>query len=96
MTAHFNIGDRVRIDARAETRHHRAPAYVKGRTGDVVRVCRSQAQPENAAQGGAGGGGVQVCRVRLKQADLWSGYTGAAHDTLDIEMHGHWLTRAED
>lgn len=93
--ARFAPGDRVRIDDRAEERHHRTPAYVKGRTGVVTRVCLDQPHPEDAAYAKLDGPRAVVYRVRLQQSDLWDGYNGSANDTLDIEMHDHWLHPAE-
>ena len=91
MTARFAPGDRVRIDDRDETLHHRTPAYVKGKTGVVTRVCLPQARPEDAAYANDDGPRFTVYRLRLKQTDLWSAYAGNPDDTLDIEMHDHWL-----
>ena len=91
----FRNGDRVCIDDRAESRHHRVPAYAKGRCGEVVRVCKEQCHPEDLASGVLTGPRVGVYRVRLRQVDLWPDYDGAAGDCLDIEIYAHWLQRAE-
>ena len=87
----FAIGDRVRIDDRLETRHHRVPAYVKGQAGTVVRVCRSQGRPEVLSREDSDTVSVPVYRVRLAQPELWPGYSGSRRDTLEIELFGHWL-----
>ena len=93
-TPRFAPGDRVRIDDRDEALHHRTPAYVKGRTGVVTRVCLDQPRPEDAAYATLDGPRVVVYRVRLNQGELWDGYGGSADDSLDIEMHDHWLSPA--
>ena len=90
----FHTGDRVCIDDRAESRHHRVPAYAKGHCGEVVRVCDEQCRPEDLANGDVNGPKVIVYRVRLRQVDLWPNYAGAANDCLDIEIYAHWLRRA--
>ena len=87
----FEIGDRVRIDDRAEPRHHRVPSYVKGQTGTVVRVCDEQGRPEVLSVQDSDTVSVPVYRVQLAQTDLWPGYSGAHQDTLEIEMFEHWL-----
>lgn len=87
----YQVGDRVRIDARGETRHHRVPAYAKGRRGQVVRVCHAQGLPEELAAGDVDGARVPVYRVRMRQSALWPNYAGSNDDTLDIEIYEHWL-----
>lgn len=94
MSARFKSGDRVRIDSRPEPRHHRVPAYAKGREGVVERVCRAHPQPEKVAKADPDGETVTVYRVRLNQADLWPAYAGPASDTLEIEIFEHWLDSA--
>jgi hypothetical protein len=90
----FQNGERVCIDDRTESRHHRVPAYAKGHCGEVVRVCEQQCRPEDLASGDVDGPKVVVYRVRLRQVDLWPDYAGAANDCLDIEIYAHWLRRA--
>lgn len=91
--ARFQMGDRVQIDARSLARHHRVPAYAKGRIGHIAKVCGVHDEPECIAFGKQ-----QVLRrlyrVRLQQTDLWHEYTGSAADTLDIEIFDHWLQPA--
>lgn len=94
MTARFAVGDRVRIDDRFEARHHRVPAYVKGRTGVVERLCLPQGQPELFAELKDGKPFQPVYRVRLDMPDLWQNYAENPADTLDVEIFEHWLTPA--
>lgn len=92
--ARFAAGRRVRISDRNEARHHRVPAYVKGRTGVVERVCGAYDQPELIAYSNSGEPPQTLYRVRLKQKELWSDYDGAPADTLEIEIFEHWLKSA--
>ncbi len=94
MSARFQTGDRVTIAARAAERHHRVPAYVKGHTGVIERVCLAQVQPERAAYHDPGEPRQTVYRVRVDQRDLWSDYAGALGDVLEIEIFEHWLETA--
>lgn len=91
MSAQFGAGDRVRIAARFDKRHHRVPAYVKGHAGTIERVCLAQPQPELAAYHKLDEPRETVYRVRLNQIDLWPDYRGADGDTLEIEIFEHWL-----
>jgi nitrile hydratase len=94
VTARFKSGQRVRIAARPCAAHHRTPAYAKGRTGVVERLCGAFGQPETLATGGDGKPLQALYRVRLSQADLWPGYRGPVGDTLEIEIYEHWLEPA--
>ena len=91
MSARFTTGDRVRIAARFEERHHRVPAYVKGHVGTIERVCLAHPQPEHGAYHNLDEPKETVYRVRLNQVDLWPDYDGPADDTLEIEIFEHWL-----
>lgn len=94
MSARFQAGERVRIDTRAEPRHHRVPSFVKGHAGIVERVCGANPLPEQVAYADPDGETRTVYRVRLNQRDLWPDYGGAANDTLEIEIFEHWLKEA--
>ncbi|MDA0334614.1 MAG: nitrile hydratase subunit beta [bacterium] len=92
-TPRFRIGDRVRIDARPLATHHRVPAYAKGQTGVIIRVCGEHEEPERLAFGQQHRL-RRLYRVRLQQTDLWKTYEGSPTDTLDIEIFDHWLQPA--
>ena len=90
----FAVGDRVRISDRTPPVHHRVPAYAKGRTGTVERVCGLHGRPEAFIRGD-GEPETRLYRVRIPQTALWRDYTGAEGDNLDIEIFEHWLEKAE-
>ena len=93
MTPRFARGDGVRIDDRMEARHHRVPAYAKGCTGVIERICGEHDEPECIAYGKRAP--RRLYRVQLRQVDLWGpGYAGRPGDTLDIEIFEHWLEPA--
>ncbi len=87
----FSLGQRVRIADRAEPRHHRVPAYVKGRAGTVQRVCLPQPRPEVVGYADEDELRLPVYRVRLAQTALWPRYQGRPEDSLEIEIFEHWL-----
>ncbi len=92
----FHAGDIVRILRRDLAGHHRVPGYVMDRVGIVTEVLGSEALPEEAALGHTAPARVPVYRVRLDQTSLWPRYEGPPHDTLEIEIHQHWLEPADD
>lgn len=89
----FRPGERVRIAARTPPVHHRVPAYAKGRTGVIERVCGRYGQPERLIRAD-GTPAVRLYRVRIPQTELWSDYKGPPQDCLDIEIFEHWLEPA--
>lgn len=92
--ARFAVGQRVRIADRTPPVHHRVPAYAKGRTGVIERVCGLHGQPERFIRGD-GEPRVRLYRVRIQQTSLWPDYLGAEADKLDIEIFETWLEPAE-
>ena len=95
MSPRFRVGQQVSIDNRTEPRHHRVPAYVKGRVGVVVLLCSRQGEPEQLGYGIKNADRHCVYRVQLRQPDLWPAYNGAPGDTIEIEIFEHWLHDAE-
>ena len=91
----FHPGDTVRILRRDAAGHHRVPGYVMDRVGVVTEVLGPEALPEEAALGCTAPARVPVYRVRLDQMSLWPHYEGPPHDTLEIEVHQHWLVPAD-
>lgn len=87
----YQVGQRVRIAARAHQGHHRTPAYVKGKTGRVERVHASFRNPETRAYGGDGLPEVTLYLVSLDQRDVWPSYSGRAGDRLYLDLYEHWL-----
>ncbi len=90
----FTTGQRVRIADRTPPIHHRVPAYAKGRSGIIERVCGMHGQPEKFIRGD-GAPKTRLYRVSISQADLWQTYSGPSGDRLDIEIFEHWLESAE-
>lgn len=91
MTARFAPGDRVRVQERHPQGHIRTPYYCRGRAGVIERLCGAFRNPERRAYGGDGLPKQPLYRVRFRQRDLWPGYAGRDHDTIEIEIYQHWL-----
>lgn len=90
----FEVGDRVSVKRGAPPGHRRTPAYIRGKHGVIERVCGSFPNPEELAYGFDGEPKRVLYRVRFRQADVWAGYEGPAHDLLELEIYEHWLEAA--
>jgi len=93
--ARFEIGQKVRIVNRTPSKHHRVPAYAKGKAGVIERVCGQHADPERFAPGD-GNPPQRLYRVRILQPELWKDYEGAGSDSLDIEIFENWLEAIDE
>ncbi len=93
MTA-FRIGDQVVIEQRPESRHHRVPAYIKGKSGEVAEICSDARLPEEISEHLESTTRVPVYRIRVPQSDIWPDYAGNQSDTLEIEIYEHWLVKS--
>ncbi len=89
-----SVGDRVRVRAVWPPGHVRTPGYVRGRSGVVVAVRGPFPDPEVLAYGRPGPA-RWLCTVRFRQVDLWPGYRGPGHDSLQADLYEHWLERVD-
>lgn len=92
----FKPGDRVRVARVNPPGHRRTPFYVRGKTGVVERTCGAHLNPEELGYGFSGEPRKQLYRVRFGQRDIWPAYDGPSHDTIDVDIYEHWLTRAAE
>jgi nitrile hydratase subunit beta len=90
----YRAGQAVRVAARSHEGHHRAPGYLKGKSGRVERVHGSFANPETRAYGGDGLPLEPLYLVSFTQRDLWPDYRGATHDRIYVDVYEHWLEAA--
>jgi nitrile hydratase len=90
----FNVGDRVRVKVAHPPGHRRTPAYIRGKSGVIERVCGSFANPEELAYGFDGEPKRVLYRVRFLQREVWRHHTGAADDLIELEIYEHWLEPA--
>lgn len=91
MEPRYAVGHRVCVIDRIHPGHMRTPAYVRGKSGEVIRVVGPMLDPERLAYGGSGVPGKMLYRIRFRQKDVWPDYSGSAQDTLEIELYEHWL-----
>ncbi|MCX7962837.1 MAG: nitrile hydratase subunit beta [Burkholderiales bacterium] len=84
----------MRVRAAYPLGHVRTPFYVRGRTGEIERLCGVFANPEELAQMRSGEPKQPLYRVRFRQTELWPDYRGPAHDVVEVELYQHWLEPA--
>ncbi len=90
----FASGARVKVRHADPPGHLRTPWYVRGRSGEIERLCGAFANPEELAYNRAGLPLQPLYRVRFRLSELWPDYEGQAQDTLEVEIYQHWLESA--
>ncbi|UYV39570.1 nitrile hydratase subunit beta [Rhodobacteraceae bacterium D3-12] len=74
--------------------HVRAPAYLRGKTGQIERPLGAFPNPEKLAYG-LKAEKQPLYRVRFTMAEIWGQEAETPDDTLDAEIYAHWLEPAE-
>ena len=87
----YAVGQRVRVAARTHAGHHRTPAYVKGKTGQIVRLHGSFTNPETRAYGDDGLPEQPLYLVSFPQRDVRPDDRSKAKDRVYIDLFEHWL-----
>ena len=90
----FRVGQRVKVLDLDKPGHVRTPFYIRGRTGEVERLCGAFANPEELSQMRDGLPPQPLYRVRFRQRDVWPDYAGPAADVIEVEIYQHWLEAA--
>ena len=91
MKSNFKQGDPVRVIDSHPPGHRRTPYYIRGKVGEIERVCGEFPNPEELAYGFDGLPKKSLYRVRFRQKDVWSDYSGPTEDTVDVDIYEHWL-----
>jgi len=94
MTGDFSPGDKVRVIKTHPPGHRRTPYYIRGKTGEIERVCGEFPNPEELAYGFDGLPRKTLYRVRFRQKEVWPDYRGPESDTVDVDIFEHWLRPA--
>ncbi len=87
MSDRFSAGDRVRVRADDPPVHHRAPRYVRGRSGVVVEPEGRHALPDDVVAGREDPQPRMVYAVRFAAADLW----GAGDHAVTVDLWEPYL-----
>lgn len=92
----YTPGDKVQVANSHPPGHRRVPHYIRGKAGVIERYCGAYPNPEELAYGFDGLPARHLYRVRFRQSDIWPHYSGADADTLDLEIHEHWLSPVQE
>jgi nitrile hydratase len=91
----FAPGEQVRVLRRFPIGHYRVPHYIRGKRARVERVIEPAAvNNEEEGFGRNAGSKRHYYRISFPMTELWPGYSGAAGDSLRIEVFESWLERA--
>ncbi|TPG53054.1 SH3-like domain-containing protein [Sphingomonas glacialis] len=91
----FAPGDRVKVGTRSPIGHYRVPQYLRGQTGEVLKVIEpSLIDNEEEGYGRNAGNRRHYYRISVPMPSLWPGYEGSPRDELQIEVYETWLERA--
>jgi hypothetical protein len=88
--AAFAIGQKVRVKIMNPMTHTRAPRYVRGHTGDVVKIHGAHVFPDSNAQG-LGENPQWLYTVRFTAKELWG---HANNDTVTLDLWEPYLEPA--
>jgi len=88
-TPRFAVGDEVRVRQWHPPGHTRAPRYVQGRRGTVVRIDGAHSIDDIEAHGG-GSVADPVYSVRFTSRELW-GEAGADGDVMHVDLFERYL-----
>lgn len=86
----MRVGDRVRVRVLNPPGHNRAPSYVRGRTGVVVRPVGDGRFPDEAAAVGADARREAIWTVAFTGTELW-GPDGGARDLVHVDLFESYL-----
>ena len=89
----YEVGDEVLVLKSTPPGHRRTPAYVRGKSGVIERICGAFPNPEELAYGFDGLPERVLYRVSFKQIDVWRDYSGENGDMIEMEIFEHWLTK---
>ncbi len=87
----FRPGDRVTVREAYPIGHVRTPFYIRGKQGEIERLCGTFPNPEELAYARTGQPAQPLYRVRFLQRDVWPDYGGQPRDVVEVEIYQHWL-----
>ena len=91
MAAQFKAGDHVTVRSNMATGHHRTPAFVQGKTGEIEVLHGIFGNPD---QGGDAASQQPLYLVRFYQSHIWESYGVASGDQVLLDLYEHWLELA--
>ena len=92
----FKVGDHVRVALAFPPGHVRAPQFIRGRQGIIVRHFGAFPDPERRAYGMSGLPALDLFQVKFAMDDVWGGDgVYAAGDTVTADVYENWLETCE-
>ena len=88
----FSPGDEVLVKTGAPNHYHRAPWFIKGKTGRVLAVSGPFFDPETRAHGGSGAPKRLLYQVEFEQVHVWGdSYPEDKRDLIIVDVYEQWL-----
>ncbi len=89
----YAIGDRVRVRTMNPAGHNRAPRYVRGHVGEVVRSVGNGRFPDESAVVGDAARREEIVTVAFAGYELW-GPDAHGGDRVHVDLFVTYLERA--
>lgn len=90
----FAPGDRIRVGDRKPVGHYRVPTYLRGKTGQVIKIIApTLVDNEEEGFGRNAGNRRHYYRISVPMTELWTDYAGSPADALQIEVYESWLEK---
>lgn len=90
----FNVGDKVVVRDLPVLLYTRTQEYVRGATGEIAVVSYESPAAEDETWDAPDQQPEWFYIVRFTMSELWPGYTGPFHDSLQTELPERWLQAA--
>ena len=87
----FCVGQKVNVQSLEPIGHNRTPEYIRGKTGEVVKIQGNYRNPESMAYGGDGLPLVPVYTIMFDWAELWGHLPQSVPDKIMADIFEHWL-----
>lgn len=96
MSPRFKSGDRVHVRNGYPPGHIRTPAFLRGKSGRVLRDYGAWRNPEELAYGKPGLPKQMLYMVQFTMDEVWNGDgTYGPADTVTADIYEHWLEPAD-
>jgi hypothetical protein len=90
----FNVGDKVVVRDLPVLLYTRTQEYVRGATGEIAVVSYESPAAEDETWDAPDQQPEWFYIVRFTMSELWPGYSGPFHDSLQTELPERWLQAA--
>ena len=92
MNNRFQAGETLRVANGSPPGHLRTPAFVRGRTGVIIKHFGQFANPERLAYGLNGLPKINLYQVLFTMDETWRGNGKyASNDSLTADIYETWL-----